>query len=707
LSTIKPIKAVLVGNPNTGKTSLFNQLTGLNQKVGNYPGITIDKKIGSFKTKSEQEVKLIDLPGTYSLYPRSKDEEVVINMLSNPLNVDYPDVVLVVSDAINIRRNLLVFSQIKDLGIPTILIVNMIDAFDKDRADIDLKQLEENVGVKVVGTDARKGFGINDLKELIEPTIDGYEFQKSDYVFNQLEDGERYQLYTKAIGIKNTYLAWHWYVQNHLRNQLSDDKKTKLEDVEKHYPTEINQTICEEIVARYKAIDAVIDNCTVSAKKIESERSVKLDKIVLHNVFGYVSIAVVLLLVFQAIFSWSVGPMDWVDLQLSTLGSWIGKSYPDNFVTSLLSQGIIPGIAGVVIFIPQIALLFFFIALLEESGYMARVVFLMDKLLRPFGLNGKSVVPLISGFACAIPAIMSTRSIGNWKERLTTILVIPLMTCSARIPVYTILIALIVPRGFLFGIFSYQALSLMLMYLIGTVTSLVAAFWVKKILPSSHESYLLMELPDYRMPRWQNVGLTIWEKTKAFIMGAGKIILAISVLLWLLSAFGPTDKYYHAETIVTAKYEGQNITENELNKRINSYRLEKSFIGAIGKTIEPAIKPLGYDWKVGIALITSFAAREVFVGTMATIYSLDDDGDQVETIKQKMNNDIDPATGKSRFNVASSISLLLFYAFAMQCLSTLAIVQRETKSWKWPLIQLVSMTGFAYLISYIAYQLLK
>ncbi|MDQ2656971.1 MAG: ferrous iron transport protein B, partial [Bacteroidota bacterium] len=422
----------------------------------------------------------------------------------------------------------------------------------------------------------------------------------------------------------------------------------------------------------------------------------------------YLLFFAVLFLIFQAIFAWATLPMDLIDLLFANLSQYLHGALPDGPLTSLLADGIVPGIGGIVIFVPQIAILFAFISILEESGYMARVVFLMDKMMRRFGLNGKSVVPLMSGVACAIPAIMATRTIDNWKERMITIFVTPLMSCSARLPVFTILIALIVPEQRLLGFFNLQGIALMGLYMLGFVAAIGSAWVMKQIIRVRERSFLIMELPTYRIPRWSNVGYTIIEKTKAFVLEAGKVIMAISIVLWVLASYGPGDKVSNAREYVLAESQNLRLTEQGLEDRIAAFKLENSYAGVIGKALEPAIRPLGYDWKIGIALVTSFAAREVFVGTMATIYSIGSAGDDGDTtIKTRMKQEINPETGGPRFTPAVGFSLLIFYLFAMQCMSTLAVVYRETRGWKWPILQLLYMTALAYVSAWIVYQVLS
>jgi ferrous iron transport protein B len=428
-----------------------------------------------------------------------------------------------------------------------------------------------------------------------------------------------------------------------------------------------------------------------------------LDNLLIHKFWGYVVFFLILLTIFQVIFDWSSVPMDFIDSSFARLSEWTKAQMPAGILTDLIAEGVISGLGGIVIFIPQIAFLFLFISILEETGYMSRVVFLMDRSLRKFGLSGKSVVPLISGTACAIPAVMATRNIENWKERLITILVVPFTTCSARLPVYMILISLVIPNERLLGI-SYQGLTLMGLYLIGFLMAIVSASILNRALQSPNKSYFVVEMPNYKLPLLKNVAFTVWEKTRSFVVEAGKIILAISILLWFMASFGPGKKFSNAEQIVAHQYSNQVLSDSELENKIASFRLENSYIGILGKTIEPMILPLGYDWKIGIALISSFAAREVFVGTLATIYSVGNDAQ--ETIKTRMAGEI-RKDGTRLFNLPTGISLMLFYAFAMQCMSTLAIVKKETNSWKWPSIQLFSMTIIAYIVSLLSYQLLK
>ena len=697
----KQINVALIGNPNTGKTSVFNALTGLNQKVGNYPGITVEKKQGVCKLPRGVKAHIIDLPGTYSLNASSLDENVVIELLLNKNDKDFPDVAVVVSDVENLKRNLLLFTQIKDLQIPTILVINMADRMRYKGISLDINYLEEQLKTKVALVSTRKREGIEQLKDLItnykeisiEPCVDTSEIDKP--YFDSLR---------KAFPNQIIYKLWLVITQDVNFGKTDRNEIDAVANFKTKSKGELKRLQQKETIKRYQFINNVLKNGqTIDALKAKDLRT-RLDRVLTHKVFGYIIFFIIMLTIFQAIYDWSSVPMDFIDGIFASLSEWTKNALPNGAFTDLLSEGIIPGLGGIVIFIPQIAFLFLFISVLEESGYMSRVVFLMDKIMRRFGLSGKSVVPLISGTACAIPAIMATRNIESWKERLITILVTPFTTCSARLPVYLIIISLVIPEGRFFGL-GYQALTLMALYLIGFGTAIISAYILNKVLKIRSRSFFVVEMPNYKLPLFKNVALTVIEKTKSFVLGAGKIILAISILLWVLASYGPGPEFNNAEEIVKSEYASQNLSEDELQRKIASQKLEYSFIGLTGRTIEPLISPLGYDWKIGIAIVSSFAAREVFVGTLATIYSVG--SDEEETIKNRMAGEVNPILGGPLFTFASGVSLMLFYAFAMQCMSTLAIVKRETNSWKWPILQLVIMSAFAYVVALLAFQLLK
>ena len=695
------IKVALIGNPNVGKTSVFNELTGLNQQVGNYPGITVEKKQGVCKLSDSVKAKIIDLPGTYSLNASSIDENVVIELLLNKNDEDFPDVAVVVTEVENLKRNLLLFTQIKDLEIPAILVINMADRMKLKGIELDISLLEKELKTKIALISSRKKIGIDDLKDLIlnyknlstEPCLNSSSIDP-DY-FNNLRRAFPNQLLYKL-----------WLVITQDVNFLNLERNEIKSSFTKSH-ADLKRLQQKETIKRYQFINDTLKlGQKIDVSKATDIRA-KIDRVLTHKVFGYLIFFGILMLIFQFLFDWSSIPMDFIDETFANFSSLAKQQLPAGEFTNLISEGIIPGIGGIVIFIPQIAFLFLFISVLEESGYMSRVVFLMDKIMRKFGLSGKSIVPLISGTACAIPAIMSARNIENWKERLITILVTPFTTCSARLPVYAILISLIIPEKRLFGFLSLQGLTLMGLYLLGFGMAIFSAYLLNKFLKLSCKSYFVVEMPSYKIPMVKNVGINVLEKTKAFVTGAGKIILALSIILWYLGSHGLSDDFNNAEKIIASQNQGKNISSETFEDEVNAFKLENSYIGYMGKAIEPAIRPLGYDWKIGIAVVSSFAAREVFVGTLATIYSVGSHSEEETTIKNRMAAEIHPVTGKKIFNFATGISLLLFYAFAMQCISTLAIVKKETNSWKWPMIQLVFMSGFAYITALIAYQILK
>ena len=694
------INVALIGNPNTGKTSVFNMLTGLKQQVGNYPGITVEKKIGFCKLPHNIKANMLDLPGTYSLNASSIDESVVIELLLNKNDKLYPDVALLVSDVENLKRNLLLFTQIKDLEIPTILVINMADRMKSKGISLDIPYLESKLNTKIALVSTRRNFGIDELKNLIvsyktisvEPCLNASAIDP-DY-FNNLR---------KAFPNQLLYKLWLVITQdvnflNLERNEIRGSFTKSHSDLKR-----LQQ---KETIKRYQFINDVLKVGQHIDSSIATDFRSRLDRVLTHKFWGYIIFFTILFVIFQSIFEWSAVPMDLIDSGFASLSSFANDNLPAGVLTDLISQGIIPGIGGILIFIPQIAFLFLFISVLEESGYMSRVVFLMDKIMRRFGLSGKSVVPLISGTACAIPAIMATRNIENWKERLITILVTPFTTCSARLPVYAIIIALIIPSKRLFGFLNLQGLTLMLLYLLGFGMAIFSSYILNKIMKVKGKTFFLIEMPNYKLPLFKNVAINVIEKTKAFVFGAGKIILAISVILWFLASYGPGEKFREAKKFVKNEAASTDLSDEALQNKVASYKLENSYIGILGKSIEPAIAPLGYDWKIGIAVISSFAAREVFVGTLATIYSVGN-SDSEETIKEKMKEEVHPESGKKIFNFASGVSLLLFYAFAMQCASTLAVTKKETNSWKWPLAQLIFMSSFAYLVALLAYQTLK
>jgi ferrous iron transport protein B len=699
------LKIALLGNPNSGKSSLFNHLTGLNQKIGNFPGVTVDKKTGLSKINQQLVAEIIDLPGTYSLYPKSLDEQIVFDFLNSPNGIHYPDFLIVVVDVSNLKRNLLLFTQVRDLGFPVILALNMLDIAKRSGIDIDVEALKKELGVPVVSINARNGEGVDLLKTAISCPVHNAPDTFLD--FSAFAPALVQEIKEK-FRIKNNYLALQLAHRYKEIDSLSANEKKLIEELNTKHGFDSLLLQSKETVSRYEVIHEILAKVEKKENAEQRERlSHKIDKVLTHKIGGYLIFFLLLFLMFQAVFAWATVPMDLIDSGIAGLNNWLKDNLPNGPLVDLLTEGLIAGLGGILIFIPQIAILFAFIAILEESGYMSRVMFLMDKIMRQFGLNGRSVVPLISSVACAVPAIMATRSIDNVKERLVTIFVTPLMSCSARIPVFTVLIGLIVPQEYIFGFLNLQGLALMGLYLLGFVAAILSAWVMSKILKTKEKSYFIMEFPTYKIPRWKNVGITLVEKVKAFVFEAGKVILAISVVLWVLASYGPVEKISKAGELAVIEAKEKNLSESETNGLVAARKLEYSYAGYFGRFIEPAIKPLGFDWKIGIALITSFAAREVFIGTMATIYSVGDRSDDSETVMEQMRKEINPDTGKPFYTVAVSFSLLIFYVFAMQCMSTLAVVYRETKGWKWPIIQFTYMTALAYVSSFIVYQLLS
>ncbi|WP_420147062.1 ferrous iron transport protein B [Spirosoma sp.] len=705
---MKPSATIaLVGNPNAGKSSLFNELTGLRQKTGNFPGVTVDKKSGTWSIDSQTTATVVDLPGIYSIYPKSLDEQIVTDILANPAHPDYPDVAVVVVDASNLHRNLLLFTQIADLGVPVVLALNMLDVAQQEGKDVNAVQLSMLLDVPVVRINARTGEGLDHLKKAVidkihKPAASGKLF------FDPAQEAAGLIADTKSqYQLDNNYLALQYVIQHDGFTFLDQPQRVGLDTlIDKHQFSEPTFQ-AGETISRYKHIGTIVDAVVKSRRATDQPTwSQKLDRVLLHPMWGYAIFLFILLLIFQAIFAWAQPFMDGIDAGVAWLNGQLKESLPAGPLTNLLTDGVLAGIGGILVFIPQIAFLFLLVSLLEESGYMSRVMVIMDRIMRKFGLNGRSVVPLISGVACAVPAIMATRSIGTRRDRLITILVTPLMSCSARLPIYTILIALVVPSQRVLGIFNLQGLALMVLYLLGLISALLAAFVLKLFLRTKERSFFIMELPTFKLPRWNHVGLTVWESVRAFVWEAGRVILAISIVLWVLASYGPGDAMDQAETRV--RQQNTTLSDQDLQNRIASERLESSYAGQFGHFIEPVIRPLGYDWKIGIALLSSFAAREVFVGTMSTIYSIGDGADdEGVTIRERLRQERNPQTGGAMYTPALAWSLLIFYVFAMMCMSTLAATQRETKSWKWPAVQLVYMMGLAYVAAFATYQFLK
>ena len=700
------IKVALVGNPNTGKSTLFNRLTGLNQKIGNFPGITVDKKTGYMKLADGKAVEIIDLPGTYSLYPKSADESIVFQVLADKSNKSFPDVVVLIADASNLKRNLLLYSQVADLGIPMVLALNMIDLSEKQGIEIDLDKLANKLGIQVVSISARNNIGIDKLKQAIANT-NKVATQFQDVDVNVLAPEAINAIKTK-LNSDNDYYALQVLHQHEYLNFFTEKEQEEIESIEVSNNFESSKIQAAETIARYKYLGTILSGVVSdngAAKKFTL--SDKLDAVLTHKVWGFAVFLLILFVIFNAIFAWSTYPMDLIEAGFGFITE-LGHQYlPAGMLTDLVLDGVVAGLGGIFVFIPQIAILFAFISILEDTGYMARVTFMMDKVMSKVGLNGKSVVPMIGGLACAVPSIMAARNIENWKDRMITIMVTPLVSCSARLPVYILIISLIVPPDHVFGIFNLQGLALMIMYLVGIIAAVLVAWVMKLIIKTKERSYFIMELPVYRMPRWKNVLYTMYEKSKTFVFEAGKVIIAISIILWVMASFGPGNRFENIDKKYASALADTTKNTDHISTLVATEKLENSYVGILGHWIEPGIRPLGYDWKIGIGLITSFAAREAFVGTMATIYSVDGGDEDTTTIRERMAASMNSRTGLPVYSFATGISLMLFYAFAMQCMSTVAIVYRETKGWKWPVIQLVYMTAMAYFAALIAYQLLK
>ncbi len=696
----------LVGNPNSGKTSLFNALTGLNQKVGNFPGVTVDKKTGNCQLDDRLSSVIIDLPGTYSLYPRRSDEWVAYKVMMGTDAEVHPEIILLVADASNLKRNLLFCSQVIDLKYPVVVALTMMDIAAKKGIEIDIPGLERELGVPVIQVNPRKNKGLPQLKRTLAQTArKQHVVAARDFIPNKELAPAAIEQVKSLYPKLSDYAAVH-YLINHENFPLPAQNQATIEKVEKDTAFNPTKTQGEEIMQRYGRIRQIMKQNVVEPdplqRKLFTER---LDNILLDRLWGYLVLLVVLFLLFQSIFWLAQYPMNAIDWSFAQLRQWLGGVLPAAWWSNLLVNGFLAGMNGVLLFVPQIMILFGLITLLEDSGYMARISFLSDKLMRKVGLNGKSVMPMISGFACAVPAIMSARNIENKKERLLTILVTPLMSCSARLPVFTILIALVVPGKYYFGFLSLQGLVMMALYLLGVVMALTVSYVLRFIVKMKEKSFFILELPDYRAPRWKNVGITMVEKAKIFVYDAGRVIILISLLLWFLSSYGPsgrTDAVEKKYTVLKQQAGPSPEAQAAVNKQYHSEKLQNSYAGILGKGIEPVIKPLGYDWKIGIALITSFAAREVFVGTMATLYSVEENDNA--TLKQKMQT-ATREDGTKVYTLATAVSLMVFYLLAMQCMSTLAVVKRETRSWKWPAIQLMYMTGLAYIMSFAVYHI--
>lgn len=696
------INIALIGNPNSGKSSVFNQLTGLHQKIGNFAGVTVDKKIGHCTLDSNTKIKIIDFPGTYSLYPSSADERVALDVLLNKKNIDFPNLIVYVLDANQIEKHTLLLTQLLDLDFKIIVAINMLDIARKNTFAIDVQKFSTAFNVSVVEINGRTGENIDKLKNTIATILDKEQEKTTNFYQLSLEEETlTNEMSNKSENNYHNLLEIHHV--NHL-SYLSLAKKNEIKHLiqEKKYDSIGSQL--DEIMQRYNNFVPKLQNIVSIKIKGANTLTDKIDNIITHKTYGVILFFVLMFIIFQAIFSWSAIPMEFIDAQFANLSTFISAKLSENIFSRLLIEGIIPGISGIIIFVPQIFILFLILSFLEDIGYMSRAIYLFDSVMQKFGLNGRSIVSLVSGGACAVPAIMSTRTINNWKERLITILVTPFISCSARIPVFALLIAFVVPNKKVLGCINLQGIVFMCLYLLGIIAALGSAYILKKIIKSTENSFLLLELPSYKTPHWKNILMEVWNKVSAFIFGAGKIIIIISIILWFLASFGPQLEQKEMQFFTEAKT--QNLNSEETTLYISSKKLENSYAGILGRTIEPIIKPLGFDWKIGIALITSFAAREVFIGTISTLYSVGKDANNA-TIQEKLRNEINPETKKPVFTMPVALSLIIFYLFAMQCMSTLAVVYKETKSWKYPLLQFTYMSILAYISSFMVYQLFK
>lgn len=698
------IKIALIGNPNSGKTTLFNALTGLRQKVGNYPGVTVDRKSGYWKYNSTQTAEIIDLPGTYSIYPKRPDERIATETILNKKHSSHPDLLVVVCDVTSLQRNLLLCTQVIDLGLPVVVALTMMDVAQRDKLMVDATLLEQKLGVPVVDVTHCTKQKLKELSNAIQKQIT----HANKVVTHYLPEHSALSDIAQTFELRNTYTALVLLHQFEELKYLTPKQKEFLNRTLTQHQLKPPAIQADEILHRYRLIQDIIISCVKKQSTSLRSRSItkKIDDYLLHPFWGYMVFILVFFFIFQALFNWAEYPMEAINFFFARCSSFTLSILPPSIITNLLAEGILPGIGGVIAFIPQILILFGFIAILEETGYMSRISILTDRVFHKLGMNGKSSVSLIGGLACAVPAIMGTRTIESYKERLITILVTPLMSCSARLPVYVLLVGFVVPDKDLWGIVNLQGLVMFMLYLSGFFMALVVSFILKLFIKVRESGVLISELPIYRMPRWDNVVYTMFEKVKVFVWEAGKIIVLISVVLWFLASFGPGDDMERAEQAVRLTYTDGDSTE--MQNHIQSAKLNASYAGVMGKWIEPVIAPLGFDWKIGIAIITSFAAREVFVGTMATIYSVGSTDDpDFNTIREKMKHDVHHLTGKPLYTPATGLALILFYVFAMQCMSTLAVVKRETKSWKWPLIQFGYMTLLAWLAARLAYLLLS
>ena len=673
----------LVGNPNCGKTAIFNLLTGLNQKVSNYPGITVEKKEGTVYAQGDKTFNLLDLPGTYSLSAESFDEQIVSDqVLSWAKGENPPAVIVSVVDASNLSRNLYLTTQLLDLDIPMIVVLNMMDQL-KDSSQIEIQKLKKELGVSaVVPISAKMNWGLDALKSAIQKSLVNLAQTNHQSQWINQDISDQIKLLIEPHFSSSKFAAAH-ALRSISRNESLNGEDSHIEAIRNSILELGYNTDTLEATLRYKWIDGILPFVQPKIRtKIQKETpSERWDKILTHPWMGPAIFMAILYFIFQSIFTWASTPMDWIQAGIDNISIFVLSNMSPGMLRDILVEGIIGGVGAIVIFLPQILILSFFLTVLEDTGYMARVAFMLDKSMTKMGLHGKSILPLMSAYACAIPGIMSTRTIDSWKERLVTILILPLMSCSARLPVYTLLISAFIPPITVGGYFNLQGLTLVVMYFLGTVTALILAKIFSRFIKEKSSSSFVMELPPYRVPITRSVIRQVFIRGKLFLVNAGKIIMAISILLWFLASYPKVDS---------------SLTD------VNP--IHHSYAGKIGHAMEPVIRPLGFDWKIGIGLLTSFAAREVMVSTMATIYNVEDRGDETVNLREAMRNDVDEKTGVPVYTPLIALALMVFYVFAAQCMATFAIVRQETNSWKWPLFMIAYLTILAYAGAFIVYR---
>jgi len=698
----RPTNVALIGNPNTGKTLIFNRLTGLRQKVGNYPGVTVERKTGTMAAAPGESILLHDLPGLYSLNPISIDEKIALDVLVGE-NEEDDDIrlIVVVADAANLSRNLYLVTQVIDLDIPVIVALNMMDGAEAAGVHIDAEALSARLSVPVIPVIATKKIGIDRLRDKIVSTLNSPALSEGKSIL-QLDEAEDTAIapvaawlkeYTdlstrarsaEALRIVSSDLVTDTWREIDRPAECIDQLKAAVRDARANLDNHQIPWRMLEATLRYQHIDDICAGTVQEAHPLKHSISVHLDRVLTHRIAGPLVVFILFALIFQTIFSWAEMPMDMIESSISDLGASIATTMPEGMLRSLIVDGILAGVGAVLVFLPQILFLFFFLALLEDTGYMARVAFLMDRLMNSLGLSGRSVIPLLSSFACAIPGVMATRTISNASDRLITIMIAPLMSCSARLPVYILMIGAFIPDTPVLGIFSLPGVTLLSMYLMGIIIAIGAALVFKKLMSQSSEpSSFIMELPPYRRPSLRWVMMQMYERAKVFITDAGQIILAISIVLWFLASYPQPEDY-------------DTLTPRD--------RISQSYAGRLGHAIEPAIEPLGFDWKLGIGLITSFAAREVLVSTLATIYNVEEADETSVDLRTALQNETDPETGERVYTALVAVSLMVFFVLACQCMATVAIVKRETNSWRWPIVMFAYMTGLAYVGSLVVYQ---